>query len=567
MERRISFFLDGKRCEALEGQRLLPIALAQGIEIPHLCRHEDLPVMASCRLCLVETEGRVTTSCTLRVKEGMDVQTQTPRVLALRRRNMALLFAGHKEHCPLCARQESCTTKELLESYQVEDAYERPDTGCPMRRVGEVIEMDPDLCMGCGLCVETCKKMGVDFLTLHGQGAATHAEPVQDTKKNCLACGQCTSHCPVGAVREQSAIAQVEAALADPDKIVIAQMAPSIRCSLGEAFGEPPGRDRTGECYTALRLLGFDKVFDVTFGADLTTLVEAQELVERIKAGGPFPLFTSCCPAWVRCAEFYYPKWLPHLTSARSPHLLSGAAYKTWWAQKEGRDPKRLVVVSLMPCTSKKEEIQLEKFRIDDWQPVDHVLTTREFVRMLRAHKIDFLSLEKGQGDLLSSSSGAGAIYGASGGVMESALRTAVHLLDGTQMERLTFEEVRGARGIKTAEVHIAGMTLRVAVCATKANVDVLLQELEKNPQAYQYVEVMACPGGCVGGGGQPIPTTERIVAKRMAGLYGIDDRSTIRRAHENPLAAEFMEYVRTLSLERQHQLLHTSDTRTSSAS
>jgi len=552
--------MDGKRYEALEGQSVLQVALEYQVDIPHFCYHEDLPVGANCRICLVEVEGKVVTSCTLKVIQDLEVFTQTPRVRALRKKNLALLLAGHKEQCPRCQQKELCSVMQTLRAYEVDTGrYTRPKTACPLLRLATAAEIDPDLCIGCNQCVEVCQKMGVGFLKLEGQGASTHAACTPNEKIDCLYCGQCTLHCPVGAAREQSAIKEVEADLEDPEKIVIAQMAPSIRCSIGEAFGELPGKDMTGECYTALRLLGFDKVFDVNFGADLTTWAEAHELVERISQGGPLPMFTSCCPGWVKCAEFYYPKWLPHLTTARSPHMLSGAAYKTWWAKKEGVDPQKIVVVSIMPCTSKKYEASQEKFLIDGWKPVDHVLTTREFVQMLRARSIDLASLKKSEGDMLSQYSGAAAIYGASGGVMESALRTAMWLLDGTSMERVMFEEVRGMKGIKKAHVQMGGKTLRVAVCATKTNMDFLLQELEKDPEAYHYIEVMACPGGCIGGGGQPIPTTQRIIAKRIAGLYSIDDHATIRRAHENPLAKEFMEqYIPSLSADRQQQLLST---------
>lgn len=552
--------IDGKQCEALEGQSVLQVALDHHIDIPHFCFHEDLPVGASCRLCLVETGVKIVTSCTLKVTQDLEVFTRTPRVVAQRKENLALLFAGHKEQCPRCRQKEPCSVMQILQAYEVDvEQYRRPKTGCSFLRLATAAEIDPDLCIGCNKCVEMCQKVGVGFLKLEGQGASTHAACVSDEKIDCLYCGQCTVHCPVGAAREQSAIKEVETALEDQDKIVIAQMAPSIRCSIGEAFDELPGKDMTGECYTALRLLGFDRVFDVNFGADLTTWVEAHELVERINQGGPFPLFTACCPGWVKCAEFYYPKWLRHLTTARSPHLLAGAAYKTWWAQKQGVDPQKIVVVSIMPCTSKKYEAHQEKFLIDGWKPVDHVLTTREFAQMLHARFIDLSVLEKSEGDALSHHSGAAAIYGASGGVMESALRTAAWILDGTQMERVTFEDVRGMKGIKKAHVQMGGKTLHVAVCATKANADLLLQELEKDPEAYHYIEVMACPGGCIGGGGQPIPTTDRIIAKRIAGLYSIDDHATIRHAHENPLAKEFMEqYIPSLPADRQRQILFT---------
>ena len=312
--------------------------------------------------------------------------------------------------------------------------------------------------------------------------------------------------------------------------------------------------------YTALRKLGFDKVFDVNMGADITTYVEATELVERIKNKGVLPMFTSCCPGWVKYAEFYHPEILSHLTTARSPQIHSGGAYKTWWAKKERINPKKIVVVSLMPCTSKKYEASMKKLKINGMYPVDHVLTTRETATLLRKHKIDPTKLKASKVDPEGSYSGAAAIYGASGGVMESALRSAHYFLTGKELKRPEFKQVRGMQGIKEAKVKIGKKILRVAVAATAKNAAALIEKLKKNPKAYDYVEVMACPGGCIGGGGQPIPSTEKIIEKRIQALYKIDDKMKLRKAHKNPVVKEFFEeYVSKLPKKKQEALLYTS--------
>ncbi|HBK35100.1 MAG: Hydrogenase, Fe-only [Candidatus Uhrbacteria bacterium GW2011_GWE2_40_58] len=560
MSENITIEINGKKCSCQPGESVLKVALDYKINIPHFCFHEDLPIGASCRICLVAYEGKIVTSCSLKAKEGMSVSSEEKEVINLRKKNLELLLSQHQLTCLKCQKGDFCKSAEIMRKYQIEsEVYLKPPTGCPLHKLGTAAELDADLCIGCNKCVEMCQKIGVGFLRLDGKGAKTHVAITENEKVDCIYCGQCTVHCPVGAAREQSHIDRVLEVLADPECITIAQMAPSIRCSIGEEFGAEPGTELTGECYTALRQLGFDYIFDVNFGADITTWVEAEELVHRIKNKGVLPMFTSCCPGWVKCMEFYYPDTLAHLTTSRSPQMHSGGAYKTWWAEKEGIDPKKIVTVSFMPCTSKKYESDQEKFLIDGMKPVDHVLTTREFATVLRRKGIELLSLAKSEADELGHYTGAAAIYGASGGVMESALRTAVHLMDGKELERLEFEEVRGMKGLKKAEIILDGQTIRVAVCATKANVDIVMEQLKQDPEAYHYVEVMACPGGCIGGGGQPIPTTNRIIAKRIAGLYKIDGKMAIRRAHENPQVKTFMEeYIAQLPKKRQKEILHT---------
>lgn len=558
--KQVSIKINGKKIKCDEGASVLQVAIDHDIEIPHFCYHEDLPIDANCRVCLVEVDGQVVTSCTLKAKDGLEVKLNTPAVKKLRQENMELLLANHPKHCPKCAKGYFCKTHEQMKKYGVTGKkYQRPCLNLPIHKMGTAAEFDPEQCIGCNKCVEMCEKIGIGFLKLKGKAAKNAVAVTDDKCVDCIYCGQCTVHCPVAAVREQSHLEEVKAALKDKSKIVIAQCAPSIRCSIGEEFGVKPGTNMMGEINTALRKLGFDRVFDVNMGADITTWVEAKELVERIENGGPFPMFTSCCPGWVKMAEFYYPQMLEHLTTARSPQIHSGGAYKTWWAQEEGIDPHNIVVVSLMPCTSKKYEAGMDKFNVDGHRPVDHVLTTREFAILLKEKGIDLPKLKKSTVDPYGTFSGAAAIYGASGGVMESALRSAYYFLTGQELKKVEFEQVRGMQGIKRATIEINSHKIKVAVVATAANVKTIMEELKADPQAYHYIEVMSCPGGCIGGGGQPIPSTERIIAQRIAGLYKIDDKMKLRRAHKNPIVKRYMEeYIPGLPEHKQRELLYT---------
>jgi iron-only hydrogenase group A len=556
--------INGKAYTCTPDQTVLQVAIDNKIDIPHFCYHEDLPIDAHCRTCLVEIkpEGKIVTSCSLRVKPGLSVITNSPLVKKLRNENMELLLAGHKNVCKNCIKGYACKTLDLMKKFGVTGKkYEHARIPQAVHKMGDAAEFDPQACISCNKCVEMCKKIGIGFLELEGKGAKSHLTYNKDPKVDCIYCGQCTVHCPVAAVREQSHIEAVEQLLANKErgKVIIAQMAPSVRASIGEEFGLPPGSNMEGQMYTALRMLGFNKIFDVNMGADITTYVEAMELVERIKKGGPLPMFTSCCPGWVKFAEFYYPEILPHLTTSRSPQMHSGGAYKTWWADRMRIDPRDVIVVSFMPCTSKKYEARMKKFRIDGVDPVDYVLTTREAAVLLKKHKIDLPKLESGSVDKYGEYSGASAIYGASGGVMESALRSAYFFLTGQELKKVEFKSVRGMKGIKEAKVKIGDRTLKVAVAATAKNARIILEKLKKDPKAYDYVEVMACPGGCIGGGGQPIPSTERIVWERIKALYKIDDSMYLRKAHLNPIVKDFFDnYIAKISKKQASAILHT---------
>ncbi len=556
MSKMVTIYIDEQAYQVEEGKSVLQIALENKIDIPHLCYHEDLPIEANCRLCLVESEGKTTTSCTLKASEGIKINTKNEELVKIRHENLSLLLASHKKNCPKCQQNQPCPAFALMQKYGVTgEEYERKMLDLAIHKMGSAAEFDPNLCVKCGRCVNVCADIGINFLKIEDSSVNAHLTYSENPKIDCIYCGQCTVHCPVNAIREQSHLKQVEAVLDDPDKIVIAQMAPSVRASIGEEFGLKPGINLERKMFTALRQLGFDKVFDVNMGADITTLVEAQELTERLKkkfAGEEtvLPMFTSCCPGWVKFLEFYYAEMIPHLTTARSPQIHSGAAYKTWWAEKAGIDPSKIIVVSIMPCTSKKYEAEMEKLKFElkglKLKPVDYVLTTREIAVLLKKNQIDLPKLTDSEADSEGEYSGAAAIYGASGGVMESALRSTARILTGQELPKIDLEEVRGMKGIKRATIKIGEREVKVAVVATARNARNILEEIKKGRADYDYIEFMACPGGCIGGGGQPLTSTHAIIKKRIAGLYDIDQKKNLRRAHENPVVQEFFKYLAT---------------------
>lgn len=427
-------------------------------------------------------------------------------------------------------------------------------------RMAEAIQFDRKKCIACNACVATCGMIDINFLKLKESGGKKHVEFNEDPCVDCIYCGQCTLRCPVDAIYEQKQIKDVEKALKQKGKTVIVQMAPSARASIGEMFGEKPGTNVMGKLYTALRELGFDKIFDVSMGADITTYVEAMELADRIKNKDVLPMFTSCCPSWVKYVEFYHPELIPNLTTARSPHIHSGGAYKTWWAEKEGINPKDIIVVSIMPCTAKKYEANLEKLKINGLKPVDFVLSIREAATMIKDKGIDLPKLKPGKVDPCGKFSGAGMIYGAAGGVMESALRSAYYFLTGKDLKKIDYKDVRDAKGVKKAVIKMGNKTLKVAVIYLTKNTEDVIKEIKKNPKAYDYIEVMACPGGCVGGGGQPIPTNAKIIEERKKSLYQIDTRMKVRKAHDNPVIKDFFEnYIAKLPEKKKSAILHTS--------
>jgi NADH-quinone oxidoreductase subunit G/NADP-reducing hydrogenase subunit HndD len=545
-----------------QGQSILDVARENDIYIPSLCHHPDFTVKANCRICVVEVKGKKTLqpACQLLVEEAMEIKTTTERVRSARKTNIELIFAEHIEKCPTCIWQVNCQLLELADRFKVEiKRFSDRKSKRKTYKFANAVEIDGSQCIDCRNCIDACNMQKINFLEIKGKGIDQEIVPVKDKKVDCIYCGQCAVHCPVGSAQEQSNWEEVEKLLKNKKKIMVAQFAPSIRASIGEEFGMPYGKIVTGQIVAALKKIGFNYVFDVNFGADITTVVEAGELLERIKEGGKLPMMTSCCPAWVKYVEFYHPELIPNLTTSRSPQIHNGGIIKTYWAKLAKIDPKDIVVVSIMPCTAKKFEAARPELKINSQQPVDLVLTNREFAWMMKKNNIDFANLDEIEADgPLGEYSGAAAVYGASGGVMESALRTAQSVICGDKEaelchNRLDFTEVRGLQGIKEAEVVIADHKLRVVVVNGIGNIGPILEKINN----YDYIEVMACPGGCIGGGGQPIPTTPAIRQKRMEALYKLDRSKTIRKAHEIPEVKKVLDWLhKQPALE--HKILHT---------
>ena len=551
--------LNNKKITVSSGQTILDVALANGLKLPTLCHHPDLTVQANCRICVVEIKGckELKTACSTLVEEGMEILTASPRVKKARIINLELLFASHAEKCANCTLRYDCELLRLAVKYKIKiNRFSDRKSNRKTYKFANAVEIDGSQCIDCKNCVEACSEIQkINYLKMTGTGIDQEIVPVKDRATACIYCGQCASHCPVAAAQEQSACQAVEAILKDKKKIVIAQFAPAVHVSLGEEFGLPYGINCEGKIYTALKKLGFNYVFDINFGADITTISEAHELLTKLKdKKAVFPMLTSCCPAWVAYVEFYHPELIPNLTTVRSPHIHLAGAIKTYWAKKKKINPQDIIIVSVMPCTAKKYEAARPELKLKERPLVDFVLTTRELAYLIKKNKLDFKNLSDGQGEkIFNNGSGAGAIYGASGGVMESALRTAEVLIresnkDEVENNHLEFKEVRGLVGLKEATVNFAGRKLKVAVVNGIGNIGRVLPKLKK----YHYIEVMACPGGCLGGGGQPLKTTQAIRQKRLAGLYSIDSKRVIRRAHENKAAQEYFVWAQKNKLSEQ---------------
>ncbi|MFA5109706.1 MAG: [FeFe] hydrogenase, group A [Patescibacteria group bacterium] len=554
--------LNNKTIVGRAGQTILEIAVENGIKIPSLCYHPDLDVKANCRICVVEIKGRenLATACSTVIREGMEINTDSPRVKKARILNLELLFAEHVERCATCTLRFNCELLKLAREYKLKiNRFSERKGKRKIYRFAGAVEIDGTQCIDCKNCVEACDRQGIHYLEMAGSGVNQEIVPVRDGRTACIYCGQCALHCPVASAQEQGVWPEVEKILRAKDRVVVAQFAPAVRVSLGEEFGLPYGTNCEGKIYTALQKIGFKHVTDINFGADITTMTEAEEFVERLRdKKAVWPMTTSCCPAWVAYAEFYHPELLPHLTSARSPHIHSAGAIKTYWAKKQGIDPRKISVVSIVPCTAKKYEAARPEFNLNGRPLVDYVLTTRELAYLIKKNNIDFNSLPDSDGEkLFNRGSGAAAIYGISGGVMESALRSVASFLCAAGKnplcdQRLEFKEVRGLAGFKEATVNIAGRKLRVGVVNGLGNFRRVWPKLKK----YHYIEVMACPGGCLGGGGQPIPTTDAIRQKRLEGMYKIDQSRTVRRAHENKAMVEYYNWAKTQGLAA--KVLHT---------
>jgi NADH-quinone oxidoreductase subunit G/NADP-reducing hydrogenase subunit HndD len=552
-----------------ENTTILNAAKANNIKIPTLCYYEDLGIKSDCRICVVEIEGQkgLSTSCSTIVKEGMVVKTNSPRVLNARKTITELILANHDANCTACAKNLNCELQALANKLGID--HNRFETVLKVRPIDDnnpSIVRNPNRCIKCGRCIDVCKNIqGINVLEMMGRShdaAVTPAYGRYLSEEFCTFCGQCSSVCPVGAILEKDDTDRVWKALHEPNKKVIVQIAPAVRVSLGEEIGAKAGSIVTGKLVAALKLLGFYQVFDTDFTADLTIIEEGNELIRRIAEGSVLPMITSCCPGWISYAEQHYPEILDHLSTCKSPQQMFGALAKTYYADKMDIDLADLFVVSVMPCTAKKYEAEREEMSSDHQHPdVDAVLTTRELGKMIRQMGINFDKLEEAPFDNpFGITTGAAAIFGATGGVMEAALRTVYEVVNKKPLKDINFTNVRGLEGIKEAEVKLGDKVIKVAVAHTLANAKKIAEQVKNGTSPYVFIEVMCCPGGCIGGGGQPYGTTTKTRQERIDATYRVDENMPIRKSHENPIIAElYKEFLIAPLGEKSHHLLHTT--------
>ena len=569
----INLTIDGLNVSVPEGTTILEAARTAGIDIPTLCFLKDINEAGDCRMCIVEVEGRrgFATSCIQKVEEGMVVKTNSKDVSEAREVVLDLILSNHHKDCLTCVRNGNCELQKLAQRYNKQDILysgelceHEIDCGSPS------IVRDFNKCVLCRRCVATCKnvqKIGaIDVANRGFNSCVSTVDNLSLNDVNCTNCGQCIMSCPTGALREKDNTKDVWNLIKDEDKYVVVQTAPAVRAALGEEFGLPIGTNVTGKMVTALRRLGFDKVFDTNTGADFTIMEEANELLERLANGGTLPMITSCSPGWVKYIEMNYPDQLAHVSSCKSPHQMFGALIKSYYAEKIGVAPEKISVVSVMPCIAKKFESNREQMNVNGIKDVDYVITTREVARMIKQAGLDFVNLDDSNfDDPMGEATGAAAIFGTTGGVMEAALRTAYEKITGECLKEVNFEAVRGEEGIKKATVKVGDKDVKVCVAHGLVNARKVMEEIKNGTADYQFVEIMACPGGCIMGGGQPIKKSKirsNVDVRKLRAdcLYGIDEKSKLRKSHENPVMKKlYKEYLEKPGSHKAHELLHTT--------
>lgn len=570
----ITVYVNGRETQVLKNTKVLHACTKAGYKVPHLCYHEDLPAFGNCGVCMVEIGGRYVRACSTPCEDGMRINTTGKKLLDLRRAAVEIILSNHPNNCPECIKNGRCELQALAQELAIRHMtlkkmrrkYKGRDESSP------AITLDPSYCVQCGRCTYVCNEIqDVHALENSERGFDTYVGPTfarELESSECVKCGQCSAHCPVAAIYEADDSDALWAALDNPDLVLVAQEAPAVRVALGEEFGMKPGTNVKGKMYTALRELGFKYVFDTNYGADLTIMEEASEFVHIFKdKPEEFPLITTCCPSWVDFLEKFHSDLIPHFSSSKSPHQMVGTMVKTYWAEKMKLDPDKIFLVSVMPCTAKKYEIErMEDMYASGYKDVDLTITTRELARMLKTRGIDLATLPSGKADNpLGEYSGAGTIFGATGGVMEAALRTAFFFATGKELPDPKISFVRGAKGIKKGKIEILGKEVRIGVASGLGNVTKLMNEIraakakgEEPP--YHFVEVMACTGGCVGGGGQPYSSTNRVRLQRAKGLYKEDEGCTRRESHNNKSIQKlYKEYLGKPNSPKAKKLLHTS--------
>ena len=574
-EEMVTLTIDGVEVKTKKGTTILQAAKEAGIDIPTLCFLKDINEVGDCRMCIVEVEGRkgFATSCIQTVEEGMVVHTHTPNVLEARHVILDLIISNHAKDCLTCTRSGNCELQDLAVKFNIQNVeFPGEVTQHKIDDKSPAIVRDFNKCILCRRCISTCKKVqeigAIDCIERGFESciSTTYDHSLNDV--DCTFCGQCIESCPTGALHEKESINDVWAKLKNPDTYVVVQTAPAVRVALGEEFEMPIGTNVKGKMVTALKRLGFDKVFDTNTGADLTIMEEANEFVERLQNGGTFPMITSCSPGWVRFAEKNYGDLLNHLSSCKSPHQMFGAIIKSYFADKYGIDRNKICTVSVMPCIAKKYECSRPEMEVDGVRDVDYVITTRELSRMIKQANIDFTQLDDSNfDDPMGEATGAGAIFGTTGGVMEAAIRTAVDTLENRSIDRIEYTEVRGEKEIKEATLNVAGKEVKIAVVSGLANARKIMEQIRKGESPYHFVEIMACPGGCVMGGGQPIKSssirsTVDVRKLRASALYAIDEKSVIRKSHESPVMKQlYAEFLEKPGSHLAHKYLHTTYT------